>query len=135
MKTYEMDYFLGTKRFVGFAAQPKVLKPNTPVVMIAHMCSGRVEFVDKKAMDMAQKGYIGSVIGVYGEGKIGQSINESTELMKAFVGDRKLLQDHLQAFTNPIANDKAMGAVYNKTADKRSTKLIAILLWSVLNDI
>ncbi len=104
MKTYKLDYFLGDKRFVGFVAQPKELQPNTPVVMIAHMWSGRVEFVDKKAMDMAKKGYIGFAIDVYGEGKIGKSINENTELMQAFVDDRKLLQDHMQAAFDAIKN-------------------------------
>ncbi len=238
MKTHTIDYFLGSKRFVGFVAQPKKIRANTPVVMIAHMWSGRVEFVDEKAMDMARKGYIGFAIDVYGEGHIGQSINENTQLMQKFVEDRALLQAHMQAafeaiksienadlnkvvamgycfgglcvqdlarvntqvkgiisihglmlaadnidrghfkakvlllngaddpmvseghwqklrqeldyaqcdwqkhdfggvmhaFTNPFANDKMMGTVYNKNADKRSAKLIDDFIVECFND-
>lgn len=104
MNTYKVDYFLGDKRFVGFVAQPQEVNPNTPVVMIAHMWSGRVEFVDNKAKSMAEKGYIGFAIDVYGEGKIGQSINENTRLMQTFIDDRDLLQNHMQAAFTAIKN-------------------------------
>ncbi len=97
MKTYELSYFAGKKTFKGFVAEPDNVKHNTPVVLIVHMWSGRVEFVENKAKQMAEKGYIGFAIDMYGDGKIGQSINENTQLMRPFIDDRSLMQSHVQA--------------------------------------
>ena len=97
MKSYELSYRLGTKNFKGYVVEPKNIQPNTPVVLIVHMWSGRVEFVENKAKQMAEKGYIGFAIDMYGDGKIGQSINENTQLMQPFIDDRSLMQSHVQA--------------------------------------
>lgn len=97
MKCHELSYFLGEKQFKGFVAEPDNVQANTPVVLIVHMWSGRVKFVENKAKEMACKGYIGFAIDMYGDGKIGQSINENTGLMQPFIDDRSLMQSHVQA--------------------------------------
>jgi dienelactone hydrolase len=103
MKTYEIEYFHNGKRCVGFVAEPENLRTDTAVILIVHMWSGRVPFVEEKAIEMAQKGYIGFAIDMYGDGKIGKSINENTQLMQAFLDDRKLMQDRIQAGFDAIS--------------------------------
>ena len=39
----------------------------------------------------------------------------------------------MHAFTNPLANDKSMGTVYNKNADQRSSRLILDFIDECLN--
>lgn len=106
MKSLELSYCLGTKIFKGFVVEPDDVKPNTPVVLIVHMWSGRVKFVEDKAKQMAKKGYIGFAIDMYGGGRIGQSINENTQLMQPFIDDRSLMQLHVQAGFNAIKKIK-----------------------------
>ena len=104
--TYNFEYFLGEKKFIGFVAEPENLNALTPVILIAHMWAGRVDFVDNKAIEMAKKGYIGFAIDMYGDGKIGKSINENTQLMQAFIEDRALMQAHVQAAYDAISQIK-----------------------------
>ncbi len=106
MKAYELDYSLGKKCFKGFVAEPENMSTDTPVVLIVHMWAGRVDFVDKKAKYFAKQGYIGFAIDMYGDGKIGQSINENTKLMQNFIDDRSLLQKHVQAGFKAISKIK-----------------------------
>ena len=102
MKTYNLEYTVGDKRHIGFVAEPENVTKNTPVILIVHMWSGRVPFVDEKAKDMASKGYIGFAIDMYGEGQIGQNVEENQALMQPFIENRAVMQNNIQAAMTAI---------------------------------
>lgn len=104
MKTYEHEYFDKKVRLKAFVAEPENCHANTPVVLIAHMWSGRVEFVEEKAKYFAKHGYIGFALDMYGDAKIGQSVEENTALMTPFMQERQMLQSRIQAAFQTIFN-------------------------------
>lgn len=66
MTTQELTYQHDNITFRAFCALPKALKEKTPTVLIAHAGFGRNEFACQQAERMAESGYIGVALDVYG---------------------------------------------------------------------
>jgi dienelactone hydrolase len=97
MNSYELEYNYQDKSFKGYVALPDNLNSLTAVVMIAHMWSGRVKFVEQKADEMAAKGLIGFAIDMYGNAETGETAEQCGALMQIFMDDRSLIQAHIEA--------------------------------------
>ncbi|HHL32289.1 MAG TPA: carboxymethylenebutenolidase [Oceanospirillales bacterium] len=97
MNSYELEYAYQGKKFKGYVALPENLSSLTAVVMIVHMWSGRVEFVEQKANEMAAKGLIGFAIDMYGNAATGETAEQCGALMQPFMDDRSLIGAHIQA--------------------------------------
>lgn len=102
MNTFDLKYQDGEVTLRGYVAEPESCATNTPVVLFVHMWSGRVPFVEEKARDIADKGFIGFAIDMYGDGKTGSSVEENSALMTPFMENRKLMQRRIQAGFNAI---------------------------------
>ena len=63
-----------------------------PAVAIAHTWAGRGAFEEGKARALAEQGYVGFAIDMYGKGILGTTVEENTALMTPLVEDRGLLQ-------------------------------------------
>lgn len=63
-----------------------------PAVAISHTWAGRGEFEQGKARQLAELGYVGFAIDMYGKGVLGTTTEENTALMTPLVEDRNLLQ-------------------------------------------
>ena len=68
-----------------------------PGVLVSHAWGGRGDFEDGKARKLAELGYVGFAIDVYGKGKRGQSPEENAALMQPLLEDRPALQRRLLA--------------------------------------
>ncbi len=68
-----------------------------PGVLVAHTIAGRSAFEERKAMELAELGYVGFAIDVYGKGTQTTNIDENRDRMMALREDRPQLQDHLHA--------------------------------------
>ena len=66
-----------------------------PAVLIAHAWAGRSEFEVDKAKAIAELGYTGVAIDLYGKDVLGTSTEENQALMTPFVEDRAMLQARL----------------------------------------
>jgi dienelactone hydrolase len=77
----------------GFAASPKSGKH--PIVILCHAWKGRDSFICEKAELMAEWGYVGFALDLYGKGVLGRSKEECAALKKPFLEDRRLLQRRL----------------------------------------
>ena len=80
----------------GFLAWDDAGGP-APGVLVSHAWGGRAEFEDGKARGLAERGYAGFALDVYGKGKRGGSTDENAALMGPFMEDRSLLLRRLQA--------------------------------------
>jgi dienelactone hydrolase len=81
----------------GFSAYPSEKK--TPLVILCHAWKGRDEFICEKARSIADLGYVGFALDMYGKGILGTSKTENAALKKPFLDDRGLLQKRvLKAF-------------------------------------
>lgn len=65
---------------------------NRPLILIFHAWKGRDEFVIQQAKYLADLGYVGCALDMYGKGVIGRSTEENGKLMQPFINDREYLQ-------------------------------------------
>jgi len=67
--TREIRYKVGTEEFVGYLAWDKALKTPVPGVLVVHEWLGINEYAKKRAVDLANEGYVAFALDMYGEGK------------------------------------------------------------------
>jgi dienelactone hydrolase len=97
MYTGNYVYHHDEQSLLGYLAYDDNKSGKRPAVLVVHDWSGRNEFACKKAEYLAELGYLGFAIDVYGEGRVGDSVEEKQGLMIPFVNDRLLLLKRLQA--------------------------------------
>jgi dienelactone hydrolase len=68
-----------------------------PAVLINHTWVGRDEFVAGKAKKLAELGYVGFAVDMYGKGVLGSGPEENMKLMQPFMTDRAMLQQRMKA--------------------------------------
>jgi dienelactone hydrolase len=66
-----------------------------PGVLVSHAWGGRGEFEDNKARQLAELGYVGFALDVYGKGIRGSNPEENGALMTPLLENRPLLQERL----------------------------------------
>ena len=79
----------------GFLAYDDASDGPVPGILISHAWAGRSEFECQKARDLAELGYAGFALDLYGKGVLGSGPEENSKLMGPFLQDRSLLQSRL----------------------------------------
>ena len=91
--TQTIDYQDGDTHLEGYYAHPKELSSSIPAVIVIHDWSGKNPFACKKAEQLAELGYLGFALDMYGKGVLGTNNDEKSQLIQPFIEDRnKLLQ-------------------------------------------
>lgn len=75
-----------------------------PAVLISHAWGGRDAFVAEKAQRLADLGYVGFALDMYGKGVLGATPEENSKLMQPFIDDRALLQRRMLAALTAVKN-------------------------------
>ena len=93
ISTKSLDYEAGGQTYEGFLAMPE----GTPkaVIVIVHAWGGQSEFDHDKAKLMAEWGYAGFAVDVFGKGKRGETKEECQALIEPLVSNREELQNRL----------------------------------------
>jgi dienelactone hydrolase len=81
----------------GFIASNTEHESPAPAVLIAHVWGGQGEFESAKARALAEQGYVGFALDLYGKGVRGSSPEENAKLMQPLLDDRVLLQSRMLA--------------------------------------
>jgi dienelactone hydrolase len=89
-------YSEGTDSFDVYVARPEGEGPR-PAVLVCHAWGGRDGFAEGKARALADLGYVGAAIDLYGIGRRGTDRASSQALMGALVADPALLRRRLAA--------------------------------------
>lgn len=98
--TTHHDYLDETTTLKGYYAYDDANSVPKPAILIAPDWTGVNEFARKKAESLAELGYVGFALDMYGEGKTGKTKEEKSALMQPFAQDRtKLLKRISAAFT------------------------------------
>ncbi|MEE2879488.1 MAG: dienelactone hydrolase family protein [Pseudomonadota bacterium] len=94
ISTRSLDYEQAGQVYEGFLAMPE----GTPkaVVVIAHAWGGQNGFDHDKAKMLAEWGYAGFAMDVYGKGKRGETVEECQALMNPLASNREELQSRLK---------------------------------------
>ncbi|KTD21026.1 dienelactone hydrolase family protein [Legionella londiniensis] len=78
------------------AFNDEISKPR-PAILVFHDWTGRNEFACDKARALAEMGYIGFAVDMYGEARQGKTLEEKKGLMEPLINDRRLLRERVQA--------------------------------------
>ena len=95
IKTRLVDYREGERVFEGKLAWDDAMEGPRPGVLIAHTIRGRSGFEEDKARLLAEMGYAGFAIDVYGKDAIGSEFDECRRMMDGLRNDRATLQRRL----------------------------------------
>ncbi len=111
-----VSYMDGDVVLEAFFAFDDALSERRPAVLIAHMWNGRSDFVAEKAKQLAELGYVGFALDLYGKGVLGTTPEENMALMQPFMDDRAMLQQRIQAALRavkllPWVDDKKIAAI------------------------
>lgn len=87
-----------------------------PIILVVHDWSGRNSFASQKAEELAELGYVGFAIDMYGKGKAGNTKEEKLALMQPLMNDRVKLRKRIQSALSAIkkideANPSKVGAI------------------------
>ena len=95
IKTRLIDYRHGDRVFEGMLAWDDGVEGPRPGVLVAHTIRGRSPFEEGTAVRLAEMGYVGFAIDVYGKASMGSDIEACRAMMDALKDDRALLQGRL----------------------------------------
>lgn len=96
MQTEILIYQDGDTELEGFIAWDETLKDARPGVLVSHAWGGQGEFDHQKARDLAELGYVGFALDVYGRGQRGDTAEVNAKLMTPFLEDRALLERRMR---------------------------------------
>jgi dienelactone hydrolase len=91
-----VNYLDGGTLLQAFFAYDNAFEGRRPAVLIAHAWGGRDEFVNDKAIQLAELGYVAFALDMYGQGVSGANPEENSALMQP-LDDRQLLQQRINA--------------------------------------
>lgn len=97
VKTEAFTYRDGDVELEGFAAYDAEIRGRRPGVLVSHAWGGPLEFERGRARALAELGYVGLAIDLYGVGKRGSGPEENARLMQPFLDDRSLLRRRITA--------------------------------------
>lgn len=97
MHTTDLPYTLDGQEFIGFLAYDKAVTGKRPAVLVAPDWSGRNAFACQKAEMLAQLGYVGFAIDMYGNGRTADTTEGRQALMKPVASDRLMLRQRIRA--------------------------------------
>lgn len=96
MATELIRYHEGDDSFDAYIARPDAAGDH-PAILICHAWGGRDEFAEHKAAQLAELGYVGAAIDIYGIGKRGTDKASSQALMTPLISNPPLLRRRLTA--------------------------------------
>jgi len=100
MQNQKIEYQDENITLEGYLAYNSKISGKRPLILIVHDWSGCNEFAQKKAEAIAELGYVGFAIDMFGKGKLGKTKEEKSQLIKPFMENRKLLRQRIiAAFT------------------------------------
>lgn len=102
MKKVPHEYYDGTTLLEGHLAYDDSKTQKRPVVLVVHDWSGRNELACLKAEKLAELGYIGFALDMFGKGILGQTKEEKSALIQPFMQDRKMLLNRVMAAIDAV---------------------------------
>jgi len=107
IKTRPIEYNHNGVTLEGLLAYDDSIAGPRPGVLVSHAWGGRGQFECDKARALAQLGYAGFALDLYGKGVLGSNPEENSSLMTPFLEDRSLLQSRItQSLATMQAQDE-----------------------------
>ena len=104
MENKIFEYGSESSRFEGFVAYDAQNQTPRPTVLIAHAWGWLGNFEKNQANLLAESGYVGFAMDLYGKGNRGQNIDENSQLMQPFMEDRSLILNRINQALEAVKN-------------------------------
>ena len=92
IQSSKVEYYDGDHCLQAHVAWDDATNDPRPGVLVAHAWQGRGEFEEGKAVRLAELGYVGFVLDMYGKGIRGTNADENRALMLPLLDDRRTVQ-------------------------------------------
>ena len=104
MKTQNIEYYDGDTVLEGYLACDDSDVGERPAVLVSHDWTGRRELACQAAEQIAELGYVGFALDIYGKGVFGSDgdVEGNTALMSPFATDRGLLRQRINAALSAV---------------------------------
>ncbi len=96
MQTESIQYSDKANHFHGHLAF-KQSDAKLPGIIVIHDWTGLNDHAKERAEWLAEAGFVGFAIDMYGEGKTGNNNDEKLKLIEPFIADRNLVIDRIKA--------------------------------------
>jgi len=110
IQTQTVEYKDGDVVLEGYFAWDDTNSDRRPGVLIAHAWAGRSEFEEGKAESLAELGYAGFALDLYGKGMRGSNAEENTALMQPLLDERMTLQRRMTLALEQIRKQEMVDA-------------------------
>jgi dienelactone hydrolase len=97
MHTEYLDYRDGDTTCEAYVAYDDSSTGTRPGILVSHAWGGQSDFERQKAEQLAELGYVGFALDLYGKGVRGGSMEENAKLMQPFLEDRGVLRQRISA--------------------------------------
>ncbi len=94
---HQVEYRVDNSVFKGYLAEDTALKEKRPAVLVVHEWWGNNEYARKRAMMLAELGYIALAVDMYGEGKIAQHPDDALRFSREVMKDKRLGEERFNA--------------------------------------
>ena len=92
-----IEYHDGDIILEGYCAYNSTADDKKPAILVAHDWSGKNEFACHKAEKLAELGFVGFALDMFGKGKTGKTKEEKTALIQPLIQDRAKLKKRILA--------------------------------------
>lgn len=111
-----IDYTDGGLTCQAYVAYDEASTVKRPCVIVSHAWGGQSDFEREKAHKLAELGYVGFALDMYGKGIRGGSMEENGKLMQPFMDDRAMLGRRINAALDavkkhPLVDANRIGAM------------------------
>lgn len=96
IKTQLIEYYDGNILLEGYVAFKEDGKEK-PLVLVAHDWSGKNDFAKDKANALAELGYVGFAVDMFGKGILGETKEEKTALIQPLLSARSSIATRMKA--------------------------------------
>lgn len=104
MKTQHLNYQVDNNNFQGYVAWDDQISSKRPAILVFHDWSGCNDLAQDKARWLAEQGYVGFAVDMYGDGRVAESKEEKTQLMMPLKQDRNLLRRRALAALKTVSS-------------------------------
>lgn len=110
IKTEELEYRSDDLTLKGLVAYDANAAGPRPAVLVVPEFWGRTAYMERRAREMAEAGYVGFAIDLYGDGKVTEDAGEATELMNQALADFDALKARYRLAIEAIKRHDAVDA-------------------------
>lgn len=104
--TKEMTYTAGGVELQGFLAWPRSAEGRRPGVVVVHEWWGHNQHARQQAVRLAEAGYVGFALDMYGKGKLATHPKDAEAFMKEATADPAKLMARFDAAVDVLKKDE-----------------------------